>query len=303
VEQPLRDYAPRLQGWPRGTAGFPVPFACSSLFAATPRDEPVEHVKNRPVAALAGIRLRYTGYRLSQRDADVFLHLLARAGLVPLGEPAHFTAHSLLLDLGWDTSSRGYARLRDSILKLVSSAVECEWTAGPGKRLGCAGPLIGAFAWKDEVTGRTLRQWTIQLEPKLIRLFDESSCTLVRLSARRVLGNHELAKWLHGYLATHQDGACAVRTAKLRELSGSRAKTLYGFRRTLRQALDVLLDRRLIVGYVIDRDRGLVSFGLVPPAGSGSRTTKLAAPAAAASRGSALIAYATRLLGEPRPQR
>jgi len=298
VQRPAGDGPPRLPRWPRGTAGFPVPFVCSSLFAATARHEPVERVRSLPVAALAGIRLRYTGYRLSQRDADVFLRLLVRANVVPLGEPVRFTAHSLLVDLGWDTSSRGYARLRDSILKLTASALECEWTTGPGKRLRCVGALIGAFAWKDEVADRTLREWTIRLEPELVALLDESSHALVRLSARRLLGNHELAKWLHAYLAAHLGGTCTVRAAKLRELCGSKAKTLFGFRRTLRHALDILVERRLIEGYRIDPDRDLVSFGVVPPVRSSSRTVKPDRAAAAASQGTALMAYATRPLGQ-----
>jgi hypothetical protein len=222
------------------------------------RDEPGEHVKRLPVAALAGIQLRYTGDRLSQRDADVFLHLVARANTVPLGQPAHLTAHSLLLDLGWDTNSRGYVRLRDSILNLRTSAVECEWTAGLDKRLRYAGSLIGAFAWKDEVTGCTLREWAIRLEPNLIQLFHESTYSLVNLRARRGLCNHELAKWLYACLSTHCDGVCVMRAAKIRELCGSTAKTLFGFRRTLRQALNALLEHQLIEG-MQSTQRGIVS--------------------------------------------
>jgi hypothetical protein len=239
----------QLPRWPGDVAGFPDLFARSSLFSARARDEPAGCVKRLPVAAPAGIQICYTGERLSQRDADVFLRLLARANPVPLGGPVRFTAHSLLLDLGWDTNSRGYVRLRESILKLKQGAIECEWIAGPDERRGYSGLLIAAFAWKDEVT---LREWTIWLEPKLMHLFEESSYALVNLCARRRLGNHELAKWLYAYLMTQRDGVCRMRAAKIRELCGSKARTLFGFRRTLRQALDVLMGQQLLERYAID---------------------------------------------------
>ena len=265
------------------------------------RDEPVEHLNSLPVAALAGIQIRYTGQRLSQRDADVFLHLLARANAVPLGQPVPFTARSLLLDLGWDTNSRGYVRLRDSVLKLKASAVQCEWTAGRDKRLAFAGSLIAAFAWKDEAIGRTLREWTIRFDPHLIRIFDESSYSLVHLRARRLLRNHELAKWLYAYLTVQPDGACALRARKVRELSGSKAKTLFGFRRTLRQALDVLVEQQLIEDYAIDSNRDLVSFGALLPTGDGPRPVRPVPPAAAARDGARLRLHITRSVAQLKP--
>ena len=275
----------RLPPWPSGTAAMPIAFACSSLFSATARDEPRERVNSFPVPAPAGIQLRYTGERLSQRDADVFLHLLAGASAVPLGQPARFTAHCLLRDLGWDASSRGYVRLRDSIAKLEASAIECEWTAGPGRRPGYAGSLIDAFCCKDGVSGRRPREWAISLEPKLIRLFDDSACALVNLRARRLLGNHELAKWLYSYLAAHGGNEGGMRAAKLRELCGSRAKTLFGFRRTLRLALDLLVSRKLVERCAIDPDRDLVSFGRLPA--SGGRPWRIEQPARPAAVGAA----------------
>ena len=261
--------SPQLPLWPSALAGLPNPFGRSSLFAATARDEPPEFLKSVPVAALQGIAIRYTGQRLSQRDEDVFLHILARSKGVPLGQPVRFTAHALLRALGWDTNCRGYERLREALLKLKASAIECEWTVGGDRRLGYAGSLIRAFAWKDEQTDHTLREWTVWLEPKLIRLFDESSYTLVSLHARRLLGNHEVAKWLYAYLITHREGAYDMRVAKLRELCGSKAKTLFGFRRTLRQALDLLLAEGLLERYALDSKRDRVSFGAIVPLGKG----------------------------------
>src|SRR6185295_16638277 len=208
VHRPESYGSQQLPPWPGGTAGFPVAFGSSSLFSAMARDEPAQHMQSLPLPSLTGIQIRYTGERLSQRDADVFLHLLARANPVPLGEPVRFTAHSLLRDVGWDTNSRGYARLRDSISKMKANAIECEWTAGRGRRLGFAGSLIGAFACNDEVAGRSRCEWIISLEPKLLHLFDESSYTLVDLRVRRLLVNLELAKWLYAYLATHSAGSC-----------------------------------------------------------------------------------------------
>jgi len=301
LQRPASDGPPQLPRWPSGTAGYPTPFACSSLFSTVARDEPVEHLNSLPVAALAGIQIRYTGQRLSQRDADVFLHLLARANAVPLGQPVPFTARSLLLDLGWDTNSRGYVRLRDSVLKLKASAVQCEWTAGRDKRLAFAGSLIAAFAWKDEAIGRTLREWTIRFDPHLIRIFDESSYSLVHLRARRLLRNHELAKWLYAYLTVQPDGACALRARKVRELSGSKAKTLFGFRRTLRQALDVLVEQQLIEDYAIDSNRDLVSFGALLPTGDGPRPVRPVPPAAAARDGARLRLHITRSVAQLKP--
>jgi len=170
-------------------------------------------------------------------------------------------------------------------------------------------PVTDLLASKLPVTVDANRRFTLRLtyggrlppqplEPELIPLFDKSSCTLVHLSARRLLGNHELAKWLHAYLAAHPDGTCTVRAAKLRELCGSKAKTLFGFRRTLRHGLDILVEARLIEGYRIDPDRDLVSFGLVPPVRSSSRTVQPHPAAAAVSQGTALMAYATRPLGQ-----
>jgi len=234
------------------------------------RNQPVMPVSRFRLATLAGVQLRYTGQRLNQRDADVFLHLLARAHRMPPGAPVRFTAHALLVDLGWDRNARGYARLRDAIAKLRAGAIECEWLTGPGVHLRYAGALISAFARRHAGGDRTLRRWTVRLDPKLTALLDPSSYAPVHLRARRALRNHELAKWLYACLVTHRDGVCTMRTTAIRALSGSTAKTLSGFRRTLRQALDVLVGQRLVERYVLDPDRDRVWFCRALPVDRGA---------------------------------
>jgi hypothetical protein len=96
------------------------------------------------------------------------------------------------------------------------------------------GSLIEKGA-RDEETGR----FVLVLNPELVILFDDDDLTWLDWETRRSLDT-DLAKWLHGYIASHratQKSPHRIGLARLRTLCGSETDELWKFRQQLREAM------------------------------------------------------------------
>jgi hypothetical protein len=88
-------------------------------------------------------------------------------------------------------------------------------------------------------------------------LYGEISHTLIDWQKRRALQGKDLARWLQLYIASHA-APFPVKTATLKEMSGSRAKALKNFRAQLRLALDDLIANEDIKHWMIEMPADLV---------------------------------------------
>jgi hypothetical protein len=88
--------------WPEEVRGVPNAVLRGALFTVSQTRQSFRELT--PVAAVDGIEISVKNDRLNQHDLDLFEMLLHVQREQPLGAPVHFTAHSLLRELGRGTS-------------------------------------------------------------------------------------------------------------------------------------------------------------------------------------------------------
>jgi hypothetical protein len=239
----------QLPLWHEKVRGLPNPLARSALFTVGNKTEPRAFYKqHKPIQTIAGYVITYKGEELRQDDEDVFLQLVHLARTHPLGERVEFAAYSLLKELDWSKSSEGYDRLRTTLDRLQGTGLRVT-SQHPGEG-GYQGALIRKYAWKDDADA-PLTKWIVYLEPEIVNLFAPNSYTQVLWEQRLRLKSSAMAKYLHGYYATHEN-PYPLKVVTLQTLSGSRAKRLTDFRKGLRKALDLLVKERFLDSWNID---------------------------------------------------
>ncbi len=82
------------------------------------------------------------------------------------------------------------------------------------------------------------RHIKVSVDPEIISVY-ATGWTGIDWDQRQQLRGKPLALWLHGYYASHAE-PLPVKVDTLRQLCGSKTKTLYSFRQKLREALKAL---------------------------------------------------------------
>jgi len=229
--------------------GMPNLCLRSALFGVIKRGRR-KAVKGEMVAAVKGIDIRYTGWRLDQGDFDVLAHALHLASKQKemAGGLVQFTAKGFLQGIGRKSGKSGREWLKDSLRRLIASAVEINVEINHGYRSDqytYAGSLIDEFYYnaKDST-------YFLKINPKLSSLFD-SGWTKLQWQQRLFLKT-DLAKWLHGFFASHR-APYPVKVETLKHLCGSECKRMTDYRRKLRTALDELCATGAIDAWKIDQ--------------------------------------------------
>jgi len=241
----------QLPIWPSEVRGMPNSLARSALFNCSSLRAGTRRVYRRKVvAALKGISIEYSGDELRQDDSDAFMQILHVGRIHQLGTKVRFTAHSMLKELKWSTSSVGYTRLVDCLLRLSTTTLQVTVELpGSTGRASFGGSLVRLFRWKEEQTDSPMREWEIELEPEIIALFGSDSYSRIEWEMRLELSPIE--KWLHSFYHSHRD-PFPFKVASLRELMDSSIKELKGFRYKLKFALDKLVAVGFLESYMID---------------------------------------------------
>jgi hypothetical protein len=238
--------------WPddrRAAANVLLRSALFSVVTRGPRDRAVCDWLHLP--AENGWTIECRGLRLDQRDESIILELAHRARNAS-GSPLQVTIYSLARALG-DTGGRAYSRLRGRLEDIWMTQLRIS----NGQYIDLTGALILRLL-EDRFSGE-LRIW---LGPLLRLLCDNA--TYLDFEVRQSLRTRPLAQWLHGFLSSHAEWR-GISVARLRELCGSQAESLRGFRRQLREALEFLRQREVITNYEIDsRDRICLSRIVTP---------------------------------------
>ena len=173
--------------------------------------------------------LRYTGWRLDQADLDVWLAALHLAREHHLGTRVSVTINEMLRTIGRPTDGRSHDWFKSAIRRLTACAVEIT-----RQRRTYWGSLIEKGC-RDEATGA----FVIVLNPELAVLFEDDDYTRIEWEIRRGLGM-DLAKWLHGYIASHratEKNPHRIGLERLQALCGSDRGRLRNFRDDVRKAM------------------------------------------------------------------
>ena len=221
----------RLPLWPAELRTCPSCVLRSALFGVVQRGRR-KALEGEILATWEGVTIRYTGWRLDQGDLDVWLAALHLAREHHLGVRVPVTINAMLRTMGRSTAGSFHEWLKGVIRRLTACAVEI--TVG---RKTFGGPLIEGFE-RDEATG----EHVLYLSPRLADLFEDGDYTRIEWEIRRSLGM-DLAKWLHGYIASHRattQNPHRLGLKRLRELCGSETDELRKFRQQVRDAMQEL---------------------------------------------------------------
>jgi hypothetical protein len=219
--------------WQQSQRGLPNALARSALFnVANLRSGGDRHYfTSATIASSKGINLVYTGQELRQDDEDVFLQVLHLAKEQKLGENISFTAHSMLVALGWTINSESYKRLTICMDRLKATSVRLTVETHGGGSMGFAGSLVGEFEWQEKASNDPLREWNVSLEKNIVKLFAPYS--------------------------THRD-PFPHKVETLHKLTASGSKGLPQFRQKLKAALAQLVDSGFLLSGRIDAKSDLV---------------------------------------------
>ena len=242
---------PPLPVWHEQARGIPNLCLRSSLFGVIQRGRR-KAVKGETVDAVKGLTIRYTGWRLDQGDFDVLahsLHLLSRRQQqLKSSEHVRFTVKGFLRGVGRATGKSGRDWLKDSFRRLTASAVEIKVEIQEGVVRGTytyAGSLLDEFYYNDHD-----QTYFLKVNPKLAKLFD-SGWTQLQWQQRLLLKT-DLAKWLHGFYASHRQ-PYPVKVETFRHLCGSDCGRISDYRGKLRAALGELQQLGVISSWKIDQ--------------------------------------------------
>jgi predicted transcriptional regulator len=221
----------RLPLWPAELRTCPSCVLRSALFGVVQRGRR-KALEGEILATWEGVTIRYTGWRLDQADLDVWLAALHLAREHHLGVRVSVTINEMLRTMGRPTDGRSHDWFKSAIRRLTACAVEIT-----RQRRTYWGSLIEKGC-RDEATG----EFVIVLNPELAMLFEDDDYTRIEWEIRRSLGM-DLAKWLHGYIASHRATAQnphRIGLERLRVLCGSDYERLRDFRDDVRKAMDQL---------------------------------------------------------------
>jgi hypothetical protein len=222
--------------------------ARSALFAAIQGGNR-KQLKKELLATIDGIEIIFTGEQLNQDDHDLLMQLVHLAKNKPFGEKITVPANTILSGLGLGKGGKDHEELKTKMERLLSPLIALKNTR---TKITYYGHIIDK-AIQDE----TKKHWVYNLNPDLRPLYDVTSFSLIEWQQRKALKRKDLARWLHSFYSSHaQPYHYSVK--ELYRLSGSTAE-LKSFRRSLKIALDLLINLEFfIVGY-IDKDSDLVS--------------------------------------------
>ena len=145
------------------------------------------------------------------------------------GKEVKFTGGSFLKAIGRNTSGASHEWLKDSLTRLMISAVELS----DGKKT-FSGQLIHNW-YLDEVD----KKCVVELNPQLMNLFAHDSWTAIEWEQRKQLKGKPLAQWLHGFYSSHAH-PFDMKVETLHGLCGSETKDMYAFKQMLKEALNDL---------------------------------------------------------------
>ena len=239
---------PPIPTWPDQKRGIPNLCLRSALFGVIQRGRR-KAVKREAIAAVNGLSIRYTGWRLDQGDFDVLAHSLHLASHQSTGQYVQFTAKGFLRGIGRSHGKSGREWLKDSLRRLTASAVEIrlEVQSHFGREaFSYTGSLLDEFYYTEE--GQT---YFLKFNAKLATLFD-AGWTQLQWQQRLALRT-DLAKWLHGFYASHRL-PYPMKVSTLQQLCGSDCGRLSDFRSKLRLALNELVKAEIIASWVVDQE-------------------------------------------------
>lgn len=215
----------QLAFWPSDERAMPEDFIACALFTAS---KVTRHVTAAELACINGLTVIFTGKRLTQAHADVWMGIMHLARQQNSGDRIRFRDRDLLKLIGRYTHQNQRKQLRHWIYQLQSTSLVIQ----EDKRKQRYGGSLLPNHEETDAAGQT--HFVVELSRQIVRIFENRA--LVNWEIRRALQKKPLALWLQTFFSRFTR---PVRVDQLHALSGSSMK-LKMFRFQLARALDEL---------------------------------------------------------------
>ena len=247
VSKMIGNLPTQLNFWPDEVRGVPNAALRGSLFSISKEREMAK--KRQRLETVDGYKIMFKGERFNQRDLDLWEMLLHIGRQQPYGKHIEFVASDLLKALGRATGGSDYEELKEDMSRLMSGVVEITF-------IDTSETFIGSLiqnAYREANTER----YAVVFDEKMRKLYD-AGYTHVDWVQRTKIKDNSLAKWLHGFYATHA-APLRYKVETLYKLCGSTTARLTDFRKALRIALGKLKEVGAITSWSIEADSDLVT--------------------------------------------
>jgi hypothetical protein len=238
----------QLAFWPEDERAMPGDFIACALFTAS---KITGYAKRSALASINGLTVIYTGKRLTQVHADVWMGIMHLARERYEGDVVRFRGRTLLELIGRFTHKGQREQLKGWISELQATSVAVQTDETQRRFSGSLLPEHTEDDGLDEAgAGETV--YAIKISRELARVLSGNHWR-VDWELRKRLQNKPLALWLQTYFCRFKK---PVAVEQLHTLSGCTAP-LKSFRRQLAIALD---DLHYVGGHsaVIDRETDTV---------------------------------------------
>jgi len=231
----------QLPIWDDDQRSAPAVIVRSALFGLVQRGKR-KAVENHLLVAWGSNEILYTGFLLDQTDMDVWLEVMHRVRMYPLGREVRFTAREFLKSIGRKPSGQAITWLRSSLVRMQACGVSIR-----GGDQEYTGPLIFEF-FVDRESGR----FVVRVNPLIADLFDKS---FVKMSVEKRLALPQgLPRKLYEMVTSHKATEQAPQRIGMRQLQSlcrSENTRLCGFRRDVRRAMEELQKQGIVVRWCI----------------------------------------------------
>lgn len=240
----------QLAFWPDNERALPGDFIACALFSASKR---TSHVTRAELASINGLTVIYTGKRLTQVHADVWMGIMHLAREQYSGDRVVFRERQLLELIGRHTRQ---GQRRDLLMWLSELTATDVLIQDDQKKRRYGGSLL---PWREEDDGDGHTKFVVDITRQLAKIL-AGNYWRIDWEQRKALQKKPLALWLQTYFARFKR---PVTVRQLHALSGSTAK-LKMFRFHLARALDELHEAG---GYsaALDRETDTVRAASRPP--------------------------------------
>lgn len=229
----------QLAFWPDDERAMPGDFIACALFTAS---KTTAYVTRCELASINGLTVIFTGKRLTQVHADVWMGIMHLAREFYQGDVVRFRERQLLELIGRYTHNGQRKQLKAWLSQLTATELLIE---DDQKRERFGGSLL---PWRRERDEDGTTTYAVDISRELAKILS-GRFWKIDWEQRKLLQNKPLALWLQTYFHRFKR---PVLVEQLRQLSGSSA-SLKKFRQNLGTALD---DLHAAGGYSAAINRG-----------------------------------------------
>jgi hypothetical protein len=217
--------------WPETVRAIPNDVARSAIFTVRSWKAERKAHRDAPIFSVGNVRLTFTGVELRAADDEiVWQQLLHYARNFGPDNWIEFTPTQLCRDLGWSVNATYRAKLRQSIMSLLSATILVENTQ---HEKGLAVRFVDTFEYETP-EGEKLPRWRVKLGKEMAKWFSNHQFTQIELHGYREMT--PVARRICDYVCSHQ-APYALKLETLKSMCGSETKAVKRWREQVREAL------------------------------------------------------------------